>query len=196
MIHKILQDKQIVLASASPRRKLLLQQIGLNALQMPANIPETHDSTTPRILVKNLAAAKALAVAKKVDDDCLIIAADTVVYFEKEIMEKPLSARQAAEFLARLSDKSHYVYTGIAIYYRHTLISDFSKSRVTFKQLSAREIADYIATGEPMDKAGAYGIQGYGSQFVSKISGCYFNVMGFPVQLFYEMLKKMFLTQN
>lgn len=191
MIHKLLKDKKIVLASASPRRKLIFNQIGLNVLQLPANIPEIHTSKNPRILVKSLAKDKALAVKIKVDDDCIIIAADTVVYLDKKILEKPLSEMQAAQYLSRLSGNDHYVYTGIAIYYRNTIITDFAKSKVTFKELSAQEIEDYIKTKEPMDKAGAYGIQGYGSQFVSKISGCYFNVMGFPVTLFYDMLKKM-----
>jgi len=191
MIHNLLKNKKIILASASPRRKFIFDQIGLSALQMPANIPETHTTKNPRLLVQNLAKSKAEAVAKKVDDDCLIVAADTIVYFDKKILEKPLSERQAVDYLMRLSGNSHYVYTGIAIWYKNRLITDFTKSRVLFKELSEDDLAEYIKTKEPMDKAGAYGIQGYGSQFVEKISGCYFNVMGFPVSLFYDMLKKL-----
>ena len=190
MIHTMLNDKKIVLASASPRRKVIMDQIGLNVLQIPANIPEIRISDNPRVLVKALAKEKALAVAERVDADCVIIAADTVVYFNKEILEKPHSKMQAADFLMQLSGNSHYVYTGIAIHYKKSIICDYTKSLVQFKELSAREIDEYIQTKEPMDKAGAYGIQGYGSQFVNKISGCYFNVMGFPVSLFYDMLKK------
>ena len=190
MIHTMLNDKKIVLASASPRRKVIMDQIGLNVLQIPANIPEIRISDNPRVLVKALAKEKALAVAERVDADCVIIAADTVVYFNKEILEKPHSEMQAADFLMQLSGNSHYVYTGIAIHYKKSIICDYTKSLVQFKELSAREIDEYIQTKEPMDKAGAYGIQGYGSQFVNKISGCYFNVMGFPVSLFYDMLNK------
>ncbi len=186
----MLNDKKIVLASASPRRKVIMDQIGLNVLQIPANIPEIRISDNPRVLVKALAKEKALAVAERVDADCVIIAADTVVYFNKEILEKPHSEMQAADFLMQLSGNIHYVYTGIAIHYKKSIICDYTKSLVQFKELSAREIDEYIQTKEPMDKAGAYGIQGYGSQFVNKISGCYFNVMGFPVSLFYDMLKK------
>ncbi len=190
MIHNILKNKKVILASASPRRRSIFQQIGINALQMPANIPEIHTTKNPRILVQNLAKSKAVNIAEQVDEDCVIIAADTIVYFEKEILEKPLSERQAVEYLTRLSGKSHYVYTGIAIWYKNQLISDYTKSCVTFSEISENDIKEYLKTKEPMDKAGAYGIQGFGSQFVSKISGCYFNVMGFPVSLFYEMLKK------
>lgn len=190
MIHTMLKNKKIVLASASPRRKQIFAQIGLNALQVPANILEECATDSPRVLVKTLAKEKALAVAKKMDDDCLIIAADTVVYHDKKILEKPLSEMQAAHYLTQLSGNTHYVYTAIAIYYKNRTIVDYAKSKVTFKELSAKEIEEYIKTKEPMDKAGAYGIQGYGSQFIEKISGCYFNVMGFPVTLFYEMLKK------
>ena len=142
MIHNLLKDKKVILASASPRRKYIFQQIGIKALQMPANIPETHTTKNPRILVQNWAKSKAINIAKKVDEDCVIIAADTIVYFEKEILGKPLSESQAVEYLTKLSGKSHYVYTGIAIWYKKELISNYTKSCVTFSEISENDIKE------------------------------------------------------
>lgn len=190
MIHNLLKQKKVVLASASPRRKEIFDLIGVTVLQMPAHIPEEQVFQNPIKLVKYHAQNKAAAVKKHFENDHLIVAADTIVYLEKVVLEKPQNKMQAAEYLSRLSGNSHYVYTGVAIAYKNQIITDHEKTKVTFNQLSAREIETYIKTEEPMDKAGAYGIQGFGSQFISKISGCYFNVMGFPVSLFYKMLRK------
>lgn len=189
MIHELLKQKKVILASASPRRKEIFDLIGLTALQMPAHIPEEQIYSNPIKLVKYHARNKAEAVKKHFENDHLIVAADTIVYLKNEVMEKPQDNMQAAEYLSRLSGTSHYVYTGVAIAYKHQIVSDYEKTKVTFNQLSAQEIETYVNTREPMDKAGAYGIQGYGSQFITKISGCYFNVMGFPVSLFYKMLR-------
>ena len=157
---------------------------------MPAHIPEEQVFSNPIKLVKFHARNKAAAIKKHFENDHLIVAADTIVYLENEVLEKPLDKMQATEYLSRLSGNSHYVYTGIAIAYKNQIIADYQKTRVTFNHLSAQEIEAYIKTKEPMDKAGAYGIQGFGSQFIVRISGCYFNVMGFPVPLFYRMLEK------
>ncbi len=190
MIHNLLKDKKVILASASPRRKEIFKLIGVKALQMPSYIEEDNIFNNPVKLVKFHAENKAKEIRKKVDNNYLIVAADTIVYQNDEVLVKPRNIHQAADFLTQLSDTSHYVYTGIAIAYKNNLISDYEKTRVEFNPLSAREIEEYIKTKEPMDKAGAYGIQGYGSQFIKRVSGCYFNVMGFPVMLFYNMLKK------
>ena len=190
MIHNLLKDKQVILASASPRRKEIFELIGLKALQMPSHIDEDIIYNNPTKLVKFHAEKKAQEIRKKVDNNYLIVAADTIVYQNKRILIKPCNIHQAVDILTQLSNTSHYVYSGVAIAYKNILISDYEKTRVEFNPLSALEIEDYIKTKEPLDKAGAYGIQRYGSQFVKRISGCYFNVMGFPVMLFYNMLKK------
>ena len=190
MIHNLLKDKQVILASASPRRKEIFKLIGVKALQIPAHIEEDNIFNNPIKLVKFHAENKAKEIRKKVDNDYLIVAADTIVYLNNKVLFKPRNIHQATDFLTLLSGTNHYVYTGIAIAYKNNLILDYEKTRVEFNPLSAREIEEYIKTKEPMDKAGAYGIQGYGSQFIKRISGCYFNVMGFPITLFYNMLKR------
>ena len=190
MIHNLLKDKQVILASASPRRKEIFKLIGVKALQIPSHIDEDIVYDNPIKLVKFHAENKAKEIRKKVDNNYLIVAADTIVYQNNEVLFKPRNIHQAADFLTQLSGASHYVYTGVVIAYKNNLISDYEKTQVEFNPLSAREIEEYIKTKEPLDKAGAYGIQGYGSQFIKRISGCYFNVMGFPVTLFYNMLKR------
>lgn len=190
MIHNILKDKEIILASASPRRKEIFEMIGITAVQMPSHIEEDVFCNNPRKLVITHAENKALAIRKIVDNDYLIVGSDTIVFQKSDILEKPKNKYQAAEFLTRLSGTYHYVYTGIAISYKNQIYSGYEKTKVTFRKLTAYEIEEYINTKEPMDKAGAYGIQGMGSQFVKKISGCYFNVMGFPVHRFYKLLEE------
>lgn len=192
MIHTLLKGKKVVLASASPRRKDLFKLIGIKAIQMPAHIDESIVYKNPGKLVISHAFEKAKKIEKKVDYDCLIVAADTIVYLDKEILGKPSDVYQTAEYLTKLSGNFHDVYTGITIAYKNRIYSNFEKTRVEFNKLKSSEIEEYIKTREPFDKAGAYGIQGYGSQFIKKISGCYFNVMGFPVSLFYQMLKEIF----
>ena len=190
MIHSLLKDKKVVLASASPRRMEIFRLVGISALQIPAEIAEDQVFENPIKLVQYHAGNKALKVKKQFENDHLIIAADTIVYHDGKVLEKPRDRMQAADYLTRLSDTFHYVYTGVAIAYRNQMHTGYAKSRVEFYPLSAQEIESYIKTKEPLDKAGAYGIQGYGSQFIKRISGCYFNVMGFPVSLFYHMLRK------
>jgi len=190
MIHELLRGKKIILASASPRRMEIFKLVGLTAIQMPSHIEEETVYDNPIKLVKYHAKNKVLAIKKQFENDHIIVGADTIVYHNNIILEKPIDIYQAADFISRLSNSVHYVYTGIAIAYKNQIISDYAKSRVEFCPLSALEIEEYIKTREPLDKAGAYGIQGYGSQFIKKINGCYFNVMGFPVSLFYEMLKR------
>ena len=192
-MHDVLKNKKVVLASASPRRVELLKQLGLQFIQLPADIDETMhpaDNVNPKRYVQRIATLKCNAVKQKLDEDCLIIAADTTVYLNKSILGKPTCSREAFEFLKQLSGQTHLVYTGLAISFGYSLECDVAKSYVTFAELTDAEIMAYINTKEPMDKAGAYGIQGYGSQFIEKINGCYFNVMGFPIRLFYEIVKR------
>ncbi|MBN1327071.1 MAG: septum formation protein Maf, partial [Candidatus Cloacimonetes bacterium] len=169
MIHFLLNGKQIILASASPRRKQIFDLVGIKALQVPPKLDETNTLKNPIKLVKLHAANKAAQVASQFSSDCIIVAADTIVYHQREILGKPQDKFQAIEYLRRLSGCCHYVYTGIAISYKHHLTSNYTRSQVLFNNLSSNEIKCYIDTGEPFDKAGAYGIQGYGSQFISKI---------------------------
>ncbi|MFO7660640.1 MAG: Maf family protein [Candidatus Cloacimonadaceae bacterium] len=189
MLNELLKDRKLVLASASPRRREIFQMLGLNPLIIPADIHEPLDERPPRLIVKSHALHKAETVRKHFNAETVIVAADTLVQVDGLILGKPQSLNEAESFLSLLSGKSHQVYTGICILYKNRRLTEFAKSRVTFKQLTANEISSYIKTKEPLDKAGAYGIQGYGSQFITGISGCYFNVMGFPVNLFYTMLQ-------
>ncbi len=188
MINELLKDRKLVLASASPRRREIFEMLGLNPLIVPSDIHEPLDSRPPRLIVKSHAQHKAESVSRHFDPETVIVAADTLVCLEGRILNKPTDREEAKQFLRLLSGHSHQVYTGVCLLFRNRSLCDFAKSRVSFKQLSEAEISSYVRTKEPLDKAGAYGIQGFGSQFVSGISGCYFNVMGFPVNLFYRML--------
>ena len=190
MIHKILEEKRVVLATISPRRRQIFGQLGLKVLYRAAHIDETVETTNPRLYVTQLAKRKAMHVAREMDPDCVVVAGDTVVYLDKEILNKPEDDYQAAHFLSLLSGQTHYVYTGLCVAYRGEFYTDYARTAVTFKELTAREISDYIETKEPVDKAGAYGIQGFGSQFITKVVGCYFNVMGFPVAKFYDLIRE------
>jgi septum formation protein len=184
--------KKIILASQSPRRKQLLEQIGLEFYIIPSNFEENIEGEkfSPK-LIETLAYQKALEVSQRNEVQALIIGADTVVILGKDLLGKPKDEEEARIMLQKLSNNTHKVVTAIAIidkYENETLINH-AESKVTFKKLSDREITDYIKTGEPMDKAGAYGIQAYGSIFVTKVEGCYNNIVGLPLNLLSEMLK-------
>lgn len=188
MIHNILKDKKVVLASESPRRKILLEMLGLKPLVIPARIDEPLTDLLAYKQAMLHARAKTEAVSKFIDDDALVIGSDTIVCVDHQNLGKPSGKEQAAIYLRMLSGRSHSVYTGVSLRYRNRVLTDYERSTVSFNPLSEAEIAAYIQTKEPFDKAGAYGIQGFGAQFIHKIQGCYFNVMGFPVNLFYKML--------
>lgn len=192
MIHNILQGKKVILASASPRRKLIFELLGISALCLPADIAEPIGTEKPYVQAKKHALNKAKTVAKLVDLSSLIVASDTIVALDKRILGKPEDVYQAREYLMALSGKTHYVYTAICLCHQNRYLCEYERSKVTFATLSEKEIEEYLNTHEPFDKAGAYGIQGYGSQFIQNISGCYFNIMGFPVRLFYNMLKEIY----
>ncbi len=170
----------LILASQSPRRAELLQQMGLSFVVQPADVDETADlSLSPEELVASLARKKAMATVAREQD--VIIAADTLVAVDGALLGKPGDEADAAEMLRRLSGRSHCVHSGICVRKGDTVLTATETTEVVFRGLSEREIQAYIATGEPMDKAGAYGIQGRGAVLVEKIQGDYFNVVGLPV---------------
>ncbi|MCB5284448.1 MAG: Maf family protein [Candidatus Cloacimonetes bacterium] len=192
MIHKLLSDKKIVLASASPRREALLKMLQLTPLIIPARVDEPITGEKPYLQAMRHARNKAQTIAARMDAETLVIGADTIVVLDGVILGKPADQRQAGEYLNLLSGRTHKVYTGLCLCWRKACFARHERSLVEFAPLSETEIQAYVETGEPLDKAGAYGIQGYGSQFIRRIQGCYFNVMGFPIHLFYKMLGELF----
>jgi septum formation protein len=174
-------DCHVILASSSPRRRQLLNLIGIDHEVRPANIDETmRPRETPRRHAERLAREKASAIAKR-DPDLIIIGADTIVVVNRKVLGKPRDAADAARMLALLSGREHVVTTAVAVSRGKKLRSAVEEVRVRFRRLRDDEIDAYIATGEPMDKAGAYGIQGYGATIVERIEGDYFAVMGLPI---------------
>lgn len=183
-------SKRLILASASPRRAELLQQIGVGFDVHPLDMDESMlpgESVLQH--VKRLALEKArfgYATVSARDDDLAVLAADTVVEIEGDALGKPVSAQQAGVFLARLSAKKHRVHTAVAIVTDDYELSDISSSEVEFAALTEQQIAAYVETGEPLDKAGAYAIQGIAAQFIVNLNGSYSGVMGLPI---YETAK-------
>jgi len=172
---------RVVLASASPRRRQLLNLIGIAHEVRPANIDETmRPRETPRRHAERLAREKASAIAKR-DPDLITIGADTIVVVNRKVLGKPRDTDDAARMIALLSGREHVVTTAVAVSRGKKLRSAVEEVRVKFRRLRDDEIEAYIATGEPMDKAGAYGIQGYGATIVERIEGDYFAVMGLPI---------------
>jgi septum formation protein len=172
---------RVVLASASPRRRQLLDLIGIAHEVRPADIDESmRPREAPRRHAERLAREKATAIAKR-DPDLITIAADTIVVINRKVLGKPRDADDAARMLALLSGREHVVTTAVAVSRGKKLRSAVEEVRVKFRRLRDDEIEAYIATEEPMDKAGAYGIQGYGATIVERIEGDYFAVMGLPI---------------
>ncbi|MEZ0536105.1 nucleoside triphosphate pyrophosphatase [Caldicellulosiruptoraceae bacterium PP1] len=184
--------KKLVLASASPRRISLLKQFKIKFEVIPSDIDEVFDeSLSPDMVVKKLAKEKVLDVSKKINfNDVIIIGADTIVYIDNKILGKPKDKNEAFEMLKMISGKEHIVYTGMCLYdtEKDKIIEDFEATKVYISHLSDEEIIKYIETGEPLDKAGAYAIQGYGSLIVKSINGCYFNVVGLPLYKLNKLL--------
>jgi septum formation protein len=183
--------RTIILASSSPRRKELLEKIGLKFTIDPSDYPEDrHPDLNPEGLVKSISLGKAMAVAPKYKD-AVIIAADTIGVLEGKIIGKPHTAEAAVAMLRKMSGKSHLVITGFTIFdtANRKLVTRSVVTRVYFKKLSLEEIDNYVQSGEPMDKAGAYAIQGLGSVIVEKINGDYYNVMGLPLNALVNSLK-------
>ncbi len=185
-------SKELILASASPRRRRLLRQIGLEFRVMPSDIDEDqifhHD---PLENVQAIALSKAYDVAAKAKRG-IVIGADTQILADGEVLGKPGNPEDAVLMLSRLNGRTHRVITGMALVDAETGFEEtwVETTLVTFRELSENEILNYVETGEPMGKAGAYGIQGRAAAFVERIEGCYFNVVGLPLAKLVQKLRK------
>lgn len=186
-----IKSPRLILASSSPRRADLLSQIGITFEIYPSDIEECEfdETFTPEVVTQKLASMKARAVAKRYTEG-VVIGADTLVSFEKELLGKPTNQEHARTILTRLSGKSHDVVTGVSlINVEHKKEKTWSeKTKVYFRELRLAEIEEYVMSGEASDKAGAYGIQGRGAAFVDRIEGCYFNVVGLPLARLVDQL--------
>ncbi len=183
---------ELILASGSPRRKELLAALGLDFVVIPSTVAEpNYDGRDPAKYANELAETKALYVARQLRSG-LVIGADTIVVLDGEVLGKPDSAAHAVDMLSRLSGRSHTVYTGLAVIDAATgeLEQEVVATEVKFRHLTAAEIDLYVRSGEPMDKAGAYGIQGLGAVFIQSIQGCYYNVVGLPLSALDQLLKR------
>ena len=211
------QNIRLVLASASPRRRELLSQIGLEFTVMPSTKEENAKTTEAGALVQELSRQKAVDIWEQLSGgqgqnpdadqeqiseetqepnlngkrqpELLVIGADTVVCCEGKILGKPHDREAAVEMLTALQGRSHEVYTGVTLYHQRETVTFFECTQVEFYPMTEAEISDYIDSKEPMDKAGAYGIQGLGARFVKDIRGDYNNVVGLPVGRLYQELK-------
>ena len=183
----------LVLASQSPRRSEILRQAGFSFTVRPAPVDETPLSgEPPEDYVQRLAEMKACAAMSAADE--IVLGADTTVVVNGEMLGKPVDTADAHRMLAMLEGRRHQVMTGICLKRGAETVRDCAVTAVWFAPMSADEIAEYAASGEPMDKAGAYAIQGLASKYVEKIEGCYFNVVGLPVALVYRRFK--YFTNN
>jgi septum formation protein len=173
-----MSELRVILASASPRRRDLLNMIGVRHETVPADLDETYlPGEPPRVHAERLAREKGAAVAARYPN-ALLISADTIVVIDEQVLGKPRDRSDAARMLRQLSGRTHTVFTAVAVARSGRMESAVETVAVTFRHLSEDEIAAYIATGEPMDKAGAYGIQGFGATIVERIDGDFFAVMG------------------
>ncbi|MDD3165087.1 MAG: Maf family protein [Oscillospiraceae bacterium] len=177
----------IILASASPRRRELLTQMGVSFTVQAADVDETMDkSLPPEQAVARISARKASAIACAPDD--VVIAADTIVCIDGQMLGKPQTPEQAMDMLGRLQGRAHTVMTGLTVRCGAQVLTETACTRVTFRPCTEQELLRYIATGEPMDKAGAYGIQGRAAAFIAGIEGDYYNVVGLPLCRLGQML--------
>ena len=182
----------VVLASQSPRRRDLLTLVGIAHEVRPANIDESYlAGEAPRAHAERLARGKAAAISAP---DAVTIGSDTIVVIDGEVLGKPRDETEAASMLSRLSGRSHTVVTAVAASWAGRMLSDVEEVAVTFRSLSPDDIAAYIATREPMDKAGAYGIQGFGATIVERVDGDYFAVMGLPLNRLARLLESLGLV--
>lgn len=182
----------LVLASASPRRQDLLRETGLDFVMRPANIPEIQlPSEMPQQFAERMAREKAVLIwNRKTDGERTVLGADTVVVIDGEVLGKPVDAADAARMLRLLSGRKHSVITGVCLIGLGFEDIRSETTAVHFSELSENDIRNYVGSGEPMDKAGAYAIQGGASQWISKIEGDYNNVVGLPVDLVKRMLEE------
>lgn len=185
---------KIILASASPRRRELLEKLHRDFQILPSKGEEIITQTEPELVVKELSRQKAKEIARIQTEDCIVIGADTVVAKDGQIMGKPQTEDQAFEMLQKISGTTHEVYTGVTLIRtgsEEKTICFAEKTSVEVYPMSAEEIRAYIATKDPMDKAGAYGIQGDFAIHIKGICGDYYNVVGLPIGRVYEELKKL-----
>ena len=174
----------LTLASASPRRRQLLEMLGIPVVVNPSHIPEIHQpGEAPEAYAARLAREKASSVSGE-----WVLGADTTVVLEHQLLEKPADAEDAVRMLSLLQGRTHEVVTAVALVSGGSVRERVDVTRVTFRSMEERLLRAYVATGEPMDKAGAYGIQGYGAALVERIDGDFFGVMGLPVRLVIELL--------
>ena len=188
---------KLILASSSPRRAEILSNAGIAFEIRPTQIDETAlPGETPLAMIARLAEAKARSAAAQVDPgarECIIVGADTTVVLDGEILGKPRDSAHAREMLAKLSGRTHHVLTGIFLLQLpgNATRAAVENSAVTFAPLAEKEIDAYVATGEPLGKAGAYAIQGLAGRYIPRIEGCYFNVVGLPLTRLYALLREL-----
>lgn len=186
---------EIILASGSPRRKELLEQIRIKPIVEPSGVDEASDISEPDAFVKELSRRKCLDIADK-HTDGVILGADTVVAIDGKILGKPEDEDDAKRMISLIQGRAHHVYTGVTLAKKEngrlkSVITFCESTEVLIEKISKEEIDDYAATGEPLDKAGAYAIQGIFAKFVNGITGDYSNVVGLPLAALYANLKKM-----
>ncbi|MFQ6091178.1 MAG: Maf family protein [bacterium] len=185
--------KRLILASASPRRAMLLRQIGIDFEQVVSRIDdEQSDLTDPGDHVLSISRRKAEDVARRTSEG-LVLGADTVVVLDRRIMGKPGDRAAALQMLRKLSGRDHHVLTGLSLIDSQTwrVLSEYEETQVRMRCLSEEEIEDYVATGEPLGKAGGYAVQGLGATLVERIEGCYYNVVGLPIGRLLKLMQQM-----
>lgn len=185
----MVMKQRLILASASPRRSQLMRQIGLKPEIMPSLADEETEESEPDHLVMTLSCRKAKEAASRYKGEAVIVGADTVVSIEGKILGKPSSHREAVEMLSLLQGKVHQVYTGVTIIAGEKTVTFAERTDVSIYPMTEGEILRYTESGEPMDKAGAYGIQGKFAAYIQRIHGDYHNVVGLPVGRLYQELK-------
>ena len=191
-----MKDMHVILASGSPRRRALLDMVGISYEVCIPDIEENTDKTVPSDIVMDLSLQKALSVAPKYPGKA-VLAADTIVEIDGRILGKPRTENEAFSMLKMLSGRTHSVYTGVALVFPDgSRDSFYSETRVTMFDNSDDLIRDYISTGEPMDKAGAYGIQGAGAFLVEKVDGDYGTIVGLPVSIVFRKLREYTLLHS
>ena len=187
-----MNPRRFVLASSSPRRRDLLSVAGFDFEVIPSHVPEIHEpGEAPAAYVSRLSRSKAAAIATQ-NPEAWVLAADTTVVLGDSLLEKPVDAADAARMLASIAGRTHVVYTGVTLQNVSRAVCDTSvaESEVRMLPLSQEDIEWYVATGEPMDKAGAYAAQGIGALFIDSIHGSYTNVVGLPLATLFQMLRR------
>lgn len=192
-----MEKSKIILASGSPRRKELLLQIGIVPEIIVSHVEEKITSDVPAEVVMSLAEQKAVDVAKEMPEGTVILGSDTVVAADGKILGKPKSHEEAYEMIRRLAGRSHQVYTGVCLVKKgpegeaDTVVSFYDETDVNVSLMTEKEIREYADSEEPMDKAGSYAVQGFFARYIDGLKGSYANVMGLPVHLVYQELKKL-----